>query len=76
MAGLPNKIIETDDNLRIVYDEGFVVVDEDTQNPIPNCQYKITKPDGSIEIGITDDEGRTKVVESYAIENLKIEVRF
>ena len=76
LAGLPNKIIETDDNLRIVYDEGFVVVDEDTQNPIPNCQYKITKPDGSIEIGITDDEGRTKVVESYAIENLKIEVRF
>ena len=76
LAGLPSKSIETDDNLRIVYDEGFVIVDEDTQEPIPNCHYKITKPDGSIETGITDDEGRTKVIESYAIEDLKIEVRF
>nr|WP_317200885.1 DUF2345 domain-containing protein [uncultured Psychrobacter sp.] len=73
---LPSKSIETDDNLRIVYDEGFVIVDEDTQEPIPNCHYKIVKPDGSIETGITDDEGRTKVIESYAIEDLKIEVRF
>ncbi|MFK3869465.1 hypothetical protein ACI2IV_13550, partial [Psychrobacter faecalis] len=76
LAGLPSKSIETDDNLRIVYDEGFVIVDEDTQEPIPNYHYKITKPDGSIETGITDDEGRTKVIESYAIEDLKIEVRF
>ncbi|WP_299185306.1 DUF2345 domain-containing protein [uncultured Psychrobacter sp.] len=73
---LPDKIIETDNHLRVVYDEGFVIVDEDTQEPIPNCQYKITKPDGSIETGITDNEGRTKVIESYAIEELKIEVRF
>ena len=76
LAGLPSKSIETDDNLRIVYDEGFVIVDEDTQEPIPKCHYKIMKPDGSIETGITDDEGRTKVIESYAIEDLKIEVRF
>ena len=33
LAGLPSKSIETDDNLRIVYDEGFVIVDEDTQEP-------------------------------------------
>ncbi|MGP5203030.1 DUF2345 domain-containing protein [Psychrobacter aquimaris] len=76
LAGLPDKFIETDGSLRVVYDEGFVIVDEDTQEPIPNCQYRITKPDGSIETGITNQEGRTKVIESYAIEDLKIEVRF
>ncbi|MGP9517064.1 hypothetical protein ACT3QO_14445, partial [Psychrobacter sp. AOP7-D1-15] len=71
-----SKVIETDNNLRIVYDEGFVVVDEDTQEPIPNCHYKITKPDGSIETGITNQKGQTKVIESYTIEDLKIEVKF
>lgn len=76
LAGLPSKVIETDNNLRIVYDEGFVVVDEDTQEPIPNCHYKITKPDGSIETGITNQKGQTKVIESYTIEDLKIEVKF
>lgn len=69
-------MLETDNNLRIIYDEGFVIVDEDTQQPIQNCHYRITKPDGSIETGITDDKGRTKVIESYSVEELKIEVKF
>jgi len=76
LLGLPSKSIETDDNLRIVYDEGFIIVDEDTQEPIPNCHYKITKPDGTTEMGITDKYGKTKVIESYTIEELKIEVKF
>ncbi len=73
---LPSKMLETDSSLRIVYDEGFVIFDEDTQQPIQNCHYRITKPDGSIEIGITDNKGRTKVIESYSIEELTIEVKF
>ena len=76
LEGLPSKMLETDNNLRIIYDEGFVIVDEDTQQPIQNCHYRITKPDGSIETGITDDKGRTKVIESYSVEELKIEVKF
>ena len=76
LEGLPSKMLETDNNLRIIYDEGFVIVDEDTQQPIQNCHYRITKPDESIETGITDDKGRTKVIESYSVEELKIEVKF
>ncbi len=76
LAGLPSKMLETDSNLRIIYDEGFIILDEDTQEPIQDCHYKITKPDGSVEIGITDENGRTKIIESYAIEELIIEVKF
>ena len=43
---LPSKMIEADSNLRFIYDEGFVIIDEDTQQPIQNCHYRITNPDG------------------------------
>ncbi|MGP5120688.1 DUF2345 domain-containing protein [Psychrobacter alimentarius] len=76
LEGLPSKMLETDNNFRIIYDEEFVIVDEDTQQPIQNCHYRTIKPDGSIETRITDDKGRTKVIESYSVEELKIEVKF
>ncbi|WP_413190881.1 DUF2345 domain-containing protein [Psychrobacter sp. AT9] len=73
---LPSKMLETDNNLRIVYDEGFIIIDEDTQLPIQSCHYKIIKPDRSFETGITDKTGKTHIIEGYNIEELEIEVKF
>ncbi|MBE0407938.1 DUF2345 domain-containing protein [Psychrobacter sp. AOP22-C1-22] len=66
---LPSKMLETDNSLRVIYDE-------DTQLPIKNCHYRITKPDRSFETGITDKTGKTHIIEGYNIEELEIEVKF
>ena len=76
LARLPSKMLETDNSLRVIYDEGFIIIDEDTQLPIQNCHYRITKPDGSFETGITDKKGKTHIIEGYNIEQLEIEVKF
>jgi type VI secretion system secreted protein VgrG len=57
-----------------LFDEGFVLRDEDTGSPLPNYPYRIVRADGSIEAGITDAEGRTHVVSSAEIEQINIEI--
>lgn len=57
-----------------LFDEGFVLRDEDTGSPLPNYPYRIVRADGSIEAGITDEEGRTHVVSSAEIEEINIEI--
>jgi type VI secretion system secreted protein VgrG len=57
-----------------LFDEGFVLRDEDTGSPLPNYPYRIVRADGSIEAGITDQEGRTHVVSSAEIEEINIEI--
>ena len=57
-----------------LFDEGFVLRDEDTGSPLPNYPYRIVRADGSVEEGITDGEGRTHVVSSAEIEKLHIEI--
>ena len=56
------------------YDEGFVLKDEETGEPLPNVRYRIVRADGSHEQGITDSEGRTHVVSSADVEDLVLEV--
>ncbi|MEW6369349.1 MAG: type VI secretion system Vgr family protein [Pseudomonadota bacterium] len=57
-----------------LFDEGFVLRDEDTGSPLPNYPYRIVRADGAIEEGITDEEGRTHVVSSAEIEQINIEI--
>jgi type VI secretion system secreted protein VgrG len=57
-----------------LFDEGFVLRDEDTGALLPNYPYRIVRADGSIEAGITDAEGRTHVVSSAEIEEINIEI--
>ena len=56
------------------YDEGFVLKDQDTGEPLPNVRYRIVRADGSHEQGVTDSEGRTHVVSSADVEDLVLEV--
>jgi type VI secretion system secreted protein VgrG len=57
-----------------VFDEAFVLKDEETGLALANYQYRIIRADGSIEPGVTDEEGRTHLVSSAEVEELKLEI--
>lgn len=56
------------------FDEGFILKDEETGEPLPNVRYRIVRADGSVEQGVTDGEGRTHVVAATEAEPLVLEV--
>lgn len=57
-----------------IYDEGFVVKDEVTGDPIAGLTYRIVRADGSYEEGKTDQNGQTHIVKSAEIETLTLEL--
>lgn len=56
------------------YDEAFVLISELTNEPLSGRPYKIVRKDGAIEDGVTDEEGRTHLVQSEAPEVLHVEI--
>lgn len=56
------------------YDEGFILIEEETGEPVFNRRYRITRADGSTIEGRTNDRGRTMVIDTDSPEELKIEV--
>ena len=58
-----------------LFDEGFVLKDRATGKPLANVPYRILLQDGSFLHGITDEAGRTEVVNSADIEELFLEIR-
>jgi type VI secretion system secreted protein VgrG len=57
-----------------LFDEGFVLNDKITGAPVPHRPYRITRADGTREVGTTDEYGRTHVVRSAEVEDLIIEL--
>lgn len=57
-----------------LFDQGFIVRDEASGEPLPNQRYRIKLANGSYEEGVTDAQGRTHVVSSVAAEALSLEV--
>lgn len=57
-----------------LFDEGFVLKDKTTGDPLPNLPYRILLKDGSYLHGVTDGFGRTHVVSSADTEDLTIEI--
>ncbi|NUN16337.1 MAG: hypothetical protein HUU55_22140 [Myxococcales bacterium] len=57
-----------------LYDRYFLVVFEGTSEPAPNRRYRITREDGRVVAGRTDEQGRTVLVPSDHAEELKLEV--
>jgi len=57
-----------------LFDEAFVLKDEETGQPLAGYQYRIIRADGSIEPGVTDEKGQTHLVSSVEVEQLKLEV--
>ncbi|PJC98216.1 type VI secretion system tip protein VgrG [Janthinobacterium sp. BJB1] len=57
-----------------LFDEGFVLRDRDTGEPMPRQPYRIKREDGSYESGMTDEKGLTHVIAAAAAEALVIEL--
>lgn len=70
VASLP-KLPDTRARL---FDEAFVVKDENTGLPIANHPYRIKRADGTYEYGQTDFDGRTHIVSTTNLESLIVEV--
>jgi type VI secretion system secreted protein VgrG len=70
-GSLPGEALP-DDRVKFL-DEAFVLKDADTGAPMANIPYRITRSDGSIEHGITDDQGHTHIVLGADTEALNIE---
>ena len=56
------------------FDEAFVLKSELTGEPLANRRYRITRANGAVETGLTDDNGSTHLVKSDAAETLCIEL--
>lgn len=71
VIGLP-KLPDT--RLKL-FDEGFVLKDKTSGEPLPNVSYRILLEDGSYLEGVTDSLGRTQVVKTASSEMLSLEVK-
>lgn len=58
-----------------LFDEGFVLKDKTSGEPLSNVPYRILLKDGSVLEGITDEAGHTHVVASADVEEVTLEVR-
>lgn len=58
-----------------LFDEGFVLKDKTSGEPLPNVSYRILLEDGSYLEGVTDAFGRTQVVKTASSEMLSLEVK-
>ncbi|WP_230411986.1 DUF2345 domain-containing protein, partial [Denitromonas iodatirespirans] len=57
-----------------LFDEGFVLVDELTGNPLAGRHYRIRRQGGEWEYGTTDDKGKTHIALAADTETLDIEI--
>ena len=56
------------------FSDSFLLVDEETNEVLANVPYKIHRQNGTIENGITDDQGLTKKLLSNDAEVIHIEI--
>lgn len=45
-----------------LFDDRFILFDEDTDAPMPNTEYAIRRANGHIEYGVTDAKGHTHLL--------------
>jgi type VI secretion system secreted protein VgrG len=57
-----------------LYDQAFVVTSKQTGKPMPYEKYRIVRADGSVEPGVTDQDGLTHVVAAAEAEAIRIEL--
>ena len=55
-----------------IYNEAFVVLNEETGEPMPNVRYRLEGANGLNVEGITDAEGRVQRVFSAKAEQLRL----
>src|SRR5690554_4378602 len=71
-AGIAATVAATDQKSR--YDASFVLKSSLTGRPLANRRYRILRPDGRYEEGVTDPHGATHSIESDCCEVLHVEL--
>ena len=56
----------TQKNDEKLFDDRFILLDEDTDAPMPNTEYAIRRANGQLEFGVTDAEGHTHLLTATA----------
>lgn len=56
------------------FDGGFIVIDEESGEPVVGRRYRITFADGSVIEGRTNERGRTIVVDTESPEEIHIDI--
>lgn len=56
------------------FDEAFVLKSKTTGEPMANQAYQVKRADGSIETGVTDDQGHTHLVKASEAGSVQLEV--
>ncbi|MDF8330901.1 type VI secretion system PAAR protein [Aeromonas salmonicida] len=62
-------------DIKGLFDEGFVIRNEVTGEPLSNVEYRIIRANGNVEYGKTDETGHTHIVSAFEEETISIEVK-
>jgi type VI secretion system secreted protein VgrG len=74
-ASSPASLPKLADSRAKLFEEAFVLKNEETGELLANYPYKIKRADGTYEEGTTDEKGRTHMVMAAEAEDITIEVR-
>lgn len=56
------------------FDEWFVIRDPMSGEPMPDQVYQLTLPDGSVIKGVTDEQGKTSLIDSNAVNDIAVKL--
>jgi uncharacterized Zn-binding protein involved in type VI secretion len=56
-----------------LFDDKYILIDEDTGDPLPNTEYAIKRANGRVEFGTTDEKGHTHLL-AAAVQAESIEI--
>jgi uncharacterized protein (DUF2345 family) len=49
-----------------MFDDKYILIDEDTDEPLIKTEYALRRANGQVEFGTTDEKGRTHLLASAA----------
>lgn len=56
-----------------MFDDAYILIDDDTGEPLKNTEYALKRSNGQVEFGTTDEKGRTHLLAASALaESIEI----
>jgi uncharacterized Zn-binding protein involved in type VI secretion len=55
-----------------IFDDKYILIDEDTGVPLPNIEYAIKRANGRVEFGTTNEKGHTHLLTADSAESIEI----
>ncbi|WP_177241590.1 PAAR domain-containing protein [Stigmatella aurantiaca] len=78
VEGSPDVIIGDESQIMQIknklYDQGFILIDSRTGEPLANIHYKVFMDNSMIAEGKTDSSGRTTIVASDLPKSIRLEI--